>query len=197
MNNATTSSKQEPFTPVSSLSSSYLPELDKNLISLYGVLDDSTKSLFNKVYKYLWTFVNGRKMDLINSYWCVDMLRTRLDLTPSQLAMLTYLYQVTNKGKRYIHNDLIYAAPILPHLLRSPASTSMQVLLYYLKEKGYIIRSRYDPVNRCYKWGRNRRPVFLNLSASGVKLIEDLNKDISRILLNTSLNDITGANKRA
>jgi hypothetical protein len=173
-----------------------LPSLPSGLTDLYNSLSIYNQRVFIKVFRFLWGVVNGRRVTLVTSYWCLDMLRNNLDLTTSQLALLSYLYQISNKGRKFVHSDRLYHSVILPHLARSEWNGSMQVLIYYLIKRGYIYRSRYDPDNIYYKSGRSRRPVFVRLSPAGIRLIEGIEKNINRLLLNTSLNDLTGANKK-
>jgi hypothetical protein len=173
-----------------------LPSLPDNLLGFYGVLSVDMQRLFIKVFKYLWGVVNGRRVSVITSFWCIDMLRTKLDLTSSQLALLSYLYQISNKGRDFVHSDKLYHSAILPHLARSEWNGSMQVLIYYLIKRGYVVRSRYDPGNTFYKSGRSRRPVFVRLSPGGIQLIEGIEKDINRLLMRSTLEELTGISNK-
>jgi DNA-binding MarR family transcriptional regulator len=173
------------------------PLLSPALTTLYSNLSPDMKRLFVKMFRFLWDNVApaGRFVKyggVLYAYWAVDRLRVKIDLTPSELSIIAYLYQVTDRGNNTIHSDIIYNSVILPHILKQ----SKQGILNDLKHRGYISRLTRNPSAPYLQRSFSRHPVFIRLTSSGVALIEGIEKDLYRLLLNTSLNEITGANKK-
>jgi hypothetical protein len=172
------------------------PSLTPYLNSVYLSFNSDMKRLFVKVYHQLWNYVCPFKRfvgsgGILNSYWALDMLRLDSDLTSSELSMLTYLYQVTNSGTGTIHSDTIYKSVVLPHVQKQ----SKGAILHDLKCKGLISRSNRN-LSEPYKSSSfSSHPLFIRLTSSGVALIEGIEKDLYKLLLNTSLNEVTGINK--
>jgi hypothetical protein len=176
------------------------PSLSPDLTQDYQELSIDMRRLFVKVFKFLWGEVNRRKFtdrgDLVTCYWALDLIRDRLSLTTSQLSLLSYLYQITNKGRNTVHSDRLYHSAILPHLSRSTYNVSMQVMIWQLIKLNYVSRSTRDLSDPYYSRSRSRHPVFIKLTLKGVQLIEGIEKDMYKLLLNSSLNDLTGVNKK-
>jgi len=175
------------------LFSSPPPSLNPELTDIYNSLDNVNRQLFIKVYRFLWGVVNDRRSGVAFSFWAVDLLRLRCGLTSSELTVLTYLYYVSGKGRRYIHSDLIYQGLILEDLVYS----SKPALLNDIKHKGFISRSTRDPGQPYSQRAQhNKHPVFIRLTPAGVKLIEGMEKDLYKLLLHSSIDEITGAKKK-
>ena len=188
----------EEITKSTKLSSA--PSLSPSLTTLYQTLNVNDRRLFVKIYRYLWGVVAPasrfvRSYGLLYSYWALDLLRVRADLTTTELSLLSYLYQVTNKGRKYIHTAAIYNSAVLPGLVEHTKCCRITDLV----RRGFIIRNWRDPIankytSRYFGW---RSPVFICLTPSGVALVENIEKDLYKLLLSTSLDDITGRNKKA
>jgi hypothetical protein len=103
--------------------------------------------------------------------------------------MLSFLYKVTDKGRQIIHSSKVYAADLLPNL----TLPGKKWLLLDLKYKGYITRTTRDPRPHYKKY---HAPVFMSLSPAGVRLIEDFETDLYKILVNNCLNDLKGTTKK-
>ncbi|MBK5202132.1 MAG: hypothetical protein JJE45_00220 [Prolixibacteraceae bacterium] len=179
------------------LSLSSLPSLSPQLNSLYKSLNDDMRRIFIKVYGYLWSAINGysvRSCGVVSYYWLFNRIAASSSLSPSSLVLLSYLYMMTNKGSKLIHSSIVYNSGVLPGAL----SITVQRVTWDLKHAGYITRHTKDP-GQLYnqRAQHNRQPVYIKLSSSGVALIEGIEKDINKLLLNTSLNDLTGVNKKA
>lgn len=173
--------------------SSPLPSLPSDLNSLYLSLPDDMQRLFIRVFRYLWGVVNGWRYGFVPLFWAVDLLRLRFSLTSSELTVLTYIYYASHKGKRFIHSDLVYNGTILQDLIYK----SKQGVLNDLKHKGYISRSTRDPGQPYSQRAQhNKQPVYISLTPAGIKLIEKCERDLYNIIMNTSLDDLTG-NKKA
>jgi hypothetical protein len=173
------------------------PSLSPSLSSVYSSLSPEMQKIFIRVFRFLWNYVSPlRKFTspggVLYSYWAVDMHRVKIDLTPSELSMLTYLYQVTCGGISTIHSDIVYNSAILPHILKQ----SKQGILNDLKHRGYITRLTRDPSAPYLQRSISRQPVFIRLTSKGVGVILGIEKDLYRLLYNTSLNELTGANKK-
>lgn len=122
------------------------PSLSTDLTSVYSSLSSEMQRLFIRVYKHMWNYINPLRRYTghgggLYSFWAIDMLRVKTDLTPSELSMLAYLYQITDQGNKTIHSDLIYNSIILPHILKQ----SKQGILNDLKHREYITRLTRDP----------------------------------------------------
>jgi DNA-binding MarR family transcriptional regulator len=145
----------------------------------------------------MWNYLNPLRCytghgGVLYSCWAIDMLRVKIDLTPSELSMLAYLYQVTDRGKSTIHSDIIYKSVILPHI----QIASKQGILNDLKHRGYISRYTHNSSAPYLQRSFSRQPVFIRLTLKGISVIQGIEKDLYKLLLNTSLDEITGANKK-
>jgi len=76
---------------------------------------------------------------------------------------------------------------VLPDLIY----TSKQQLLHDIKGKGYINRLTRDPATPYLQRSVAWRPVFIKLTPDGIQLIEDMEKDLYKILVNNCFNDLT------
>jgi hypothetical protein len=172
------------------------PPLTPSLNSAYLSFNSDMRRLFVKIYHHLWNYVNPLSRftghgGVLYSFWVVDLLRVRLGLTSSELAILSYLYQITDKGTNTIHSDSIYNSAVLPHVLKQ----SKGAILYDLKCKGFISRSTRNLSEPYLSRSYSSHPLFISLTSSGVRVIEGIEKDLYKILLNTSLNELTGTNR--
>jgi hypothetical protein len=192
--NASTTSLSGVFSPVLPPSSS-LPSLPKSLNSLYNSLDGFNKGVFVKLYRYLWGLVNWKTIkrgEYVSYYWLLYGQMVRADLSPYAFSLLSYIYYMTDQGSKTIHSNLIYYSGVLPGYKAS----SIQCILTRLASYGYITRHTRDLTGSCLAVSHDRHPVFIKISPAGLKLIEGMSKNINRLLLNTSLNDLTGINKK-
>jgi hypothetical protein len=167
------------------------PSLPLILNLSYGVLSDDMKRLFVRMYKYLWGVVH-KKDSSVSLFWCVDLLRLRYSLTCSEFTGLTFIYQISCKGVRFVHSDQVYNGPILQAFNHE----SKKTLLNTLKHKGWITRHTKNPQEPYSQRAQhNKQPVFIKMTVKGVNLIEGIEKDMNKILLNTSLDELTGNKK--
>jgi len=174
------------------------PPLSPSLLTAYSTLNSDMRRLFDKVYHQLWNYVCPLSRfvkygGVLYSYWAVDLLRHRAGLTSSELAVLAYLYQLSSGGRKVVHSDKVYSDSVLPDLIYA----SKQQLLHDIKSKGYIIRLTRDPITPYLQRSVAFRPVFIKLTPSGVRLIEGMEKDLYKILVNNCRDDLTtGLNKK-
>jgi hypothetical protein len=177
------------------VSSSSLPSLPNSLNSFYNSLDSFNRGVFVKIYRYLWGVVNWKiinRGEYVASYWLLYGQMVRADLSPYGFALLSYIYYMTDRGANTIHSSKIYNSDVLPGYKTS----SIQVILTRLMTAGYIKRYTRDLSGSYLSVSRSRHPEFVKLSPEGLKLVEDMTKNINKILLNTSFNDLIGANKK-
>lgn len=171
------------------------PSLSPSLLNSYNMLTDVNKKLFNKVYRYLWGVVNSRRFvdrgGVLSSFWAVDLLRDRYKLNTSELSLLSFLYQITCRGAVVVHSDQVINSGALPHLLL----ISKNRLLVTLKHRGYISRSTRNPATPYYSRYTFRNPVYITLTRSGVEVVENIERDLYKILLHSSLDELTGNKK--
>lgn len=180
------------FSPVSP------PSLSPELVNLYQSLSIDQQRLFIKVFRYLWGVVlpaqsfRGRSGPL-RSYWALDIVLRSYSLSPALLSLLTFIYYMTQEGRKYICTADVYSNnSILPYC----NAGSKQDYISMLKRRGYLSRSYSNPDQPYLKRSFRRQPVFIKLSPAGVHVITGIEKDLYKLLLNTSLNDLTGKNKR-
>jgi len=164
-----------------------LPSLSPGLINSYNLLNDELKRLFNRVFRYLWGVVNAKRVTVVSSYWAVNYFRALCSLSPSELTILSFMYQMSNKGANIMRTDQIYIS-VLPDLKR----TAKMNIISLMVRRGYITRSRRNDLSVHLQASHDVRPIFVKLSPAGVRLIEGIEKDIDRLLLRSSLNDLTG-----
>jgi hypothetical protein len=166
-----------------------LPSLSPEIQSLYNSLNNDMRALFIKVFRFQWGVVNRKRSAPVVSFWCVDLLRLRAGLTSSELSTMVFLYQLSHKGAKYIHSDVIYNSVIMPGLTYA----SKQAVLNDLKHYGYITRSTRDPGQPYSQRAQhNKQPVYIRLSSKGINLIEKIERDFYNLTMNTSLNELTG-----
>lgn len=186
---------KQPKQPDNGLLTSLPPSLSVSFTGVYNGLNDLNKGVFIRVFNYLWRYLfNYRELFRrgVVHYWCLDVVRLRSGLTTSELSSLSYLYQVTRQGVNMVHSDYLYNSVIFQDLQYK----SKQGVLNDLKHKGFVSRHTLDPsapyLRRCH----SRQPVFIKLTSKGVQCIEQIEKDLYRLLLNTSLNDLTGVSNK-
>ena len=183
--------KLKPFSPS-------LPSLSADLNSLYHSLDSINQSIFIKVFKYLWGVVlpahrfNGRGASLYGC-WALDCVVHASGLGPSYFSLLLFIYHITGRGTKYIHSTKVYNSRVL---LPGVSRRSLPVYICTLVKLGYLSRSFKDPDNPYYKISFSSRPVFIKVTVKGLQYIAGIEKDLYKLLLNTSLDDLTG-NKKA
>jgi len=168
------------------------PSLSPTLLTTYLSLNSDMRRLFVKIYHQLWEYVCPlnrfvKHGGVLYSYWAVDLLRLRAGLTSSELAVLAYLYHLSNGGRNVVHSEKVYSEAVLPDLIY----TSKQQLLHDIKGKGYINRLTRDPATPYLQRSVAWRPVFIKLTPDGIQLIEDMEKDLYKILVNNCSNDLT------
>jgi DNA-binding MarR family transcriptional regulator len=176
----------------SSLSS--LPALPLSLNSFYNSLDAFNKGVFIKIYRYLWGVVNWKtinRCEYVSSFWLLYGQMVRADLSPYAFSLLSYIYYMTNRGTETIRSSKIYNSDAI----YSYKSSSIQCILTRLTKAGYVNRYTRDLTGSHLSCNRSRHTEFVKLSSAGLKLIEDMTKNINRILLNSSLNDLTSIKK--
>ena len=169
-----------------------LPSLPPSLSQLYSGLTIDNQRVFIKVFRWLWRYVNGKHIDIIHLFWCANLFRMRLGLDTSELAVLAFLYSVSGRGVSYVHSDTVYNSDILPGLLHD----SYSAVLSRLKQQGFITRHTSDPLQPYLKRSYSRHALFIKLTPAGVRLIQGIDHDIYYLMLNTSLDDLTGNNKK-
>lgn len=178
--------------------SSSPPSLSPGLLSFYSVLCEADKKLFNHVYIEIWRYLftvrsSVSRPGAVPLLWAVDLSRFNHCISYPQLVLLSFLYYMSCCGRGVIHSNSVYKSPLLSMLTPS----SKKVYLWDLAKLGYITRSTRDLSRPYLSRSVSRAPAFIILSPSGVKLIQDIEKEIYNIMLNTSFDDLTGANKKS
>jgi len=180
-NQANSHGSAPPFPP--------LPTLSPQLNVLYNSLNDDMRRIFVKIYSYLWGVVNDQGCSgVVSKWWVLRLVAESAGLPPSSFAVLSYLYMTTNKGRKLIRSKYIYLAGVLP----GAVPKTVQRVVWDLKHAGLITRHTRNPDEPYLQRSHSRQPVFLKLTYKGVALIEGIEQDLNKLLLNTSFNDLTG-----
>jgi hypothetical protein len=173
-----------------------LPSLSPSLVISYQSLTIDMQRLFIKVFKYLYSVAHIRRYydpgGLLSSWWAVDVVRSRCSLSGSEFSILMYIYQMSNKGAKVLHSDNIYYSPVVPKIKR----TAKMAVLCSLVRSGYLSRNTRNTQDPFYSRSVSPHPVYISLTRKGVQLIEGIEKDLYKLLLRSSLDDLTGANKK-
>ncbi|MGD0340535.1 MAG: hypothetical protein ABSA76_02340 [Bacteroidales bacterium] len=172
-----------------------LPPLSAPLTSFFSVLNSDNQKVFRRVFQFCWNIANSRRFtdrgNIMSIYWLIDRLRIGASLTTTELSLLTYIYQITSKGKHIIHSNKIYLSTSFPGVTHH----TLECRLVDLTKREFIIRSTRNPEIPYLSRYVFKQPVWLRLSPSGVRVIEGIEKDMYKILLNSSLDDLTGIKK--
>jgi len=174
------------------------PSLSPELNSLYHSLSIEQQQVFIKVFNYLWGCVvpasrfNGRGASLY-SFWVIDYLRQCSGLSSSLFSLLVFIYHITGRNKHFICTDQVYNND---GIMFNYCQGAKQNKLSQLTKLGYLVRSWSNPDQPYLQKSYRSRPVFIKLSPSGIALIHDIEKDLYKLLLNTSLNDLTGVSNK-
>lgn len=179
------------------LSLSSPPSLSPRLLIYYSGMSKEHQKVFSKVFLWVWRYLFGLRSFIeragsLSVYWAIDQERQKIDLTASQLSVLSFLYYASGCGYQVLHSDTVYKSVILP----DNKKTSKQNILLELKQMGYITRSTHNASAPYLSSSRNMHPVYIKMTDKAINLIQDIETNIYKILFNTSLNDLTGANKK-
>jgi hypothetical protein len=181
--------------PDSSVSSP--PVLSPSLQSLYNGLSVENKSIFIKVFRFIWGAVLPYRrlagpLGCVPGFWAVDLFRLRSGLPSSWFTVLTYIYFFSDQGKNYIRSSIIYEGVILEGITH----VSRMTIINGLKRRGYLTRSTSDAGAPYLSRSYSRQTIFIKLTNKGVNLIEGIEKDLYKLYAGVSLDDLTGANKK-
>jgi hypothetical protein len=173
------------------------PALSPALRTLYLSLPNEYKQIFNKVFIFLWDYVCPMKSfinngGLLHSYYVIDLLRSRYKLSTNQFSVLTYLYQITRKGADIVHSERVYNGLSLADASKVVKESTLR----RLRKRNLIKRLYYDPAQPYLSRFRSNNPEFIQLLPAGVTIIHDIEKETYRLLRYSSLDDLTGANKK-
>jgi hypothetical protein len=167
------------------------PSLPSSLSSAYRLLDEASKRLFNKVFMWMWNYVRRKVLTshgVLNTYWIVDAMRIKHDLCASELSMLTFLYHITDGGKRIVSSQAVYNGLVLPHL----AVAGKTDYLHRLRVRGFLIRSSRDISAPYLQRSIARQKIFIQLTPKAVGLIKDIDRRVQTLIMTHSLNDLIG-----
>jgi len=173
------------------------PSLSSDLLNLYDSLDSFNRGVFVKIYRYLWNVVYPwRRLtghaSMFYTFWAVDQIRCKYNIPGHHFCLLSFISHATDKGKNYIKSSRVFNSGVLPGV----QPQCKDVYLSELKKMGYVVRSWYDPKTPRYKPFYMARKGYINLSPEGIELITSIEHDLYKLLMRSSLNDLTGANKK-
>ena len=127
------------------------PSLSPELTILYLGLSENNKTIFRKIYRFLWGVVCPYSRfikygGVLYSYWLVDLLRMKYNINTSELSILTFIYHISVNGRKYIHSNQVYFGPATTYLTHQ----GKQSYLTKLRAKGYILRSHKSPDHKYF-----------------------------------------------
>lgn len=140
---------------------------------------------------WMWDYVRRKVLSthgVLNTFWIVDDLRAKHDLCSSEFSMLTFLYHVTDGGKRIISSQAVYNGFALPHL----AESGKAHYLRKLREGGYIIRFTRDISAPYLQRSVSRQKIFIQLTPKAVGLIKEIDRRVQSLIMTHSLHDLIG-----
>jgi hypothetical protein len=173
------------------------PALSPDLVISYNELSEDNKRLFLVMFRYLWGCVAPARRftgfgGVLSSFWAVDLLRVRAGVNPSELAILTFIYNKTRQGREFISSKEVYNSLICPEV----TYLSLIAIISRIKKSGYIVRSSKDPAHPYQRRTINtRQKIFIKLSPLGVHIIEDMEYKLYRMLVDGCYSDLTGIKK--
>ena len=126
--------------------------------------------------------------ELFYSYWIVDLLRESYNLKTWELSLLSFIYHVSDRGRKYIYSNQVYSGYVATNLTRQ----GKQSYLTKLRSKGYIKRSHNSPDLPYFYHQNVREKVFIKLTPVSIYLIQDIEKELRSILMRTSLDELAG-----
>jgi len=175
------------------MGSSAAPSLSPSLSVLYSNLSNDNRRLFIKVFKYLWGYVLNRRSqyDVVHLFWCVERLRIKYSLTSGELSLLTYLYQLSERGKYIIKSTQLFKSSSL-HL----SSRTLEPLLTKFKDQALIVRLSRDPTQPYLTRSIARQKIFIQFTAKGVAFVDTIEDDLRVLLINSTIDDVTTANNK-
>jgi len=167
------------------------PPLPSPLVPEYAALSSDGKRLFNKAFISLWDYLfkKRRRFTLITNYWAVTDLLTlgSPSLVPCQLYLLTFIYEHTNAGRYLIHSARLRDAVCG----RSYRATAVRAHMTALHKMGLISRHSRDFTQPYLQRSYKSQKVFIQLTGKGIDMVHQLDKDLLRIMLNATVQDIT------
>jgi DNA-binding MarR family transcriptional regulator len=174
------------------------PVLPPSLYSLYLLMTSDNQRLFSKAFTFAWHQLNDRRknpfLDIVIYYWIIESMRYKTGLSASELAMLMIIYDLTDCGRGIIHSQRVDNAILLPNLTK----LGKDRYLYRLRcIHGLIERSTRDSSAPYLARSVSRHPVFIRMTPKGVNIVHTLEKDLHRLLMLSSYNNLTGANRKA
>ena len=185
--------------PESSLSSPLIksPPLLRDMKELFQVLSSDNKRIFTKLFDYLWRYSLSQRYfktytGVLYSYWLVEDYRSKAGIFPSHLAMLSFLYYISEKGKFIILPDRVFSPEVLPHL----ADSTRRHVLNILMTKGYIVRTNFNSNEPYLKRSRARGKPFIRLTPKAINFLQAYEKFLRVSLHDSSWNQITGAKEK-
>ena len=172
------------------------PSLSNDLLSLYDSLDSFNRGVFVKIYRYLWNVIYPwRRLtgnaSMFYSFWIVDQIRQKHNIPPSRFRLLSFISHTTDKGRSYIKLDRVLNGAGMSDI----SLRYKKLYIADLRKAGYIVRCWYDPSRPRYRNFKKQDP-HVNLSPEGIELITSIEHDLYKLLMRSSLNDLTGANKK-
>lgn len=160
----------------------------ESLQAYYLRCGDAERRLIKRMTSIILRDVAGLKPDYISVYWAVNLVLLRSGIPRTHFVVLSYLYQVTIKGRNVVNTGDIYRNFPLPKY----KIEGKRAIITRLKNAGYISRSTSDPSRPYLSRSHRRQPVFIKLTGKGIKFCNDVNREVNNILMRQSLADLTG-----
>jgi len=167
--------------------------LPSSLSSLYSSLSTINKSVFIRVFSYLWRYFMFKRSvySCMHNYWAVEECLIKNNISNYEYALLSLLYQQTNAGKSVVHSQRLYDFKLCDMHI-----DTMRQKLIKFKDLGYITRYSRDPSAPYLQRSCSIQKVYIMLSGKGVELFDKIERDVYNMVRGSALKDITTGNKK-
>jgi hypothetical protein len=167
--------------------------LPSSLSSLYSSLSSVNKSVFIRVFSYLWRYFMFKRSvySCMHNYWAVEMVISKYSLASSDYALLSLLYQQTNGGRNVVHSRYLYEFKLC-----GLTGAVVRYKLTQFKDRGLITRYSRDPSAPYLQRSCSIQKVYIMLSGKGVELFDKIERDVYNMVRGSALKDITTGNKK-
>ena len=147
-------------TPPSLSTLSSLPPLREDLKQLYVVLSPSHRTIFRRIYQYLYKYLTGAKeyeqdFNFLTYYFLIYSLLKEFDeLNDRRLAVLSWMWWMTGGGVHALNTAVLNLNSLQYREIK------------YFADLGYLRRTKFDPALP-YSI-KLRRDSFVSFTSDGV-----------------------------
>lgn len=154
---------------------SSLPPLKEELKQLYVVLRPSERTIFRRVYQYLYKYLTVTKeyqqdFNFLSHYFLIfPLLESFKGLTERRLSILAWLWLLTGAGKYPVNTAKM-----------NLNTTQYNTIKYYMNLK-YLRRTRFDPAQPYAI--KTKNPSYLSFTSDGVAYYKSILNRYNELVL--------------